>query len=152
MSVRSGGERFEGGGQQESLEELCLYAQTMLEAFGNAKTVRNDNSSRFGKWIEVYFSRAGTIQGAVINTYLLEKSRVVNPEDGERNFHVFYQLLGYAKAKPEIMKKYQLGEPEDFYYLNQSKVTTIAGVSEIQEFNKLMEAMRIFGLSEDELE
>lgn len=150
MSNRSGGSTGGYEGSEESLEDLCLYAQTLLEAFGNAKTVRNDNSSRFGKWIEVYFSRAGTIQGAVVNTYLLEKSRVVYPEDGERNFHVFYELLDHAKGNPEMMDEYHLGPPEQFYYLNQSSVTTIDGVSGAQEFDKLVEAMKVFGLTTQE--
>eukprot|EP00854_Cymbomonas_tetramitiformis_P003207 gene3207-4053_t len=153
MSRRSGGDKgapTESEESEESLEELCLYAQTILEAFGNAKTIRNDNSSRFGKWFEVYFSRGGHIQGAVINTYLLEKSRVVTPEEGERNFHIFYELLAHAATNAEIAKLYSLGSPSSFHYLAQSSVSSINGVSDAQEFVKLTDALTVFQISKED--
>lgn len=79
----------------------------------------------------------------MINTYLLEKSRVVQPEEGERNYHVFYQLLGQAAKDAELRAKYDLGPPETFFYLNQSSVKTIQGVCEASEFSKLIDALQV---------
>ena len=78
----------------------------MLEAFGNAQTLMNDNSSRFGKFIELRFNEKLVLEGALMSEYLLEKSRIVNQADGERNFHVFYLI--FANLTPEKQKKYQL--------------------------------------------
>ena len=72
--------------------EQVLESNPLLEAFGNAKTVRNDNSSRFGKFVEIQFNKEGRISGAAVRTYLLERSRVVQLSDPERNYHVFYQV------------------------------------------------------------
>ncbi|EJK72149.1 hypothetical protein THAOC_06351 [Thalassiosira oceanica] len=87
-----------GGGRRggTSIEETVLRSNPVLEAFGNARTVRNDNSSRFGKYIDVSFAASGRLDGAAIDTYLLEKVRLVRPSEGERNYHVFYQLLASA--------------------------------------------------------
>lgn len=89
-------------GQQQGelglLERQILQANPILEAFGNAQTMRNNNSSRFGKFIRIFFSPSGAIAGANIDWYLLEKSRVTARAEGERSFHVFYQLLKGAKA------------------------------------------------------
>jgi len=76
----------------ERLVEQVLESNPLLEAFGNAKTVRNDNSSRFGKFVEIQFNKAGRISGAAVRTYLLERSRVVQLTDPERNYHIFYQV------------------------------------------------------------
>ena len=81
------------------VEQQVLESNPLLEAFGNAKTVRNDNSSRFGKFVEIQFSTAGRISGAAVRTYLLERSRVVGTNDPERNFHVFYQLCAGASPR-----------------------------------------------------
>lgn len=81
------------------LERQILQANPILEAFGNAQTMRNNNSSRFGKFIRIFFSPTGAIAGANIDWYLLEKSRVATRATGERSFHVFYQLLQGAKAE-----------------------------------------------------
>jgi myosin heavy subunit len=87
-----------GGGS--GIEYEILKTNPILEAFGNAKTLRNDNSSRFGKLIEIHFSETGKISGAQIQTFLLEKSRVVQCTEGERSYHIFYQLC--AGASPTL--------------------------------------------------
>lgn len=101
---------------QALVTEQILEATPLLEAFGNARTVRNDNSSRFGKYLEVYFKN-GSIIGAKVTQYLLEKSRIVTQAPGERNYHVFYELLGGINNAEK--QKYGLVEPDKYFYLNQ---------------------------------
>jgi len=86
-----------GGGSNSSIEHKVLESNPLLEAFGNAKTVRNDNSSRFGKYVQINFNARGAISGAAIRTYLLERSRLVHLNPGERNYHIFYQV-GVGRA------------------------------------------------------
>ena len=88
-----------GGRAHLSIEDRVLNTNPLLEAFGNARTVRNDNSSRFGKFIVIEFCEAGKIAGAEIRNYLLEKTRIVRQSEGERNYHIFYQLMRAAEAK-----------------------------------------------------
>ncbi|KAL0687024.1 hypothetical protein Bca4012_086701 [Brassica carinata] len=120
----------------------------LLEAFGNAKTVRNDNSSRFGKFVEIQFDANGRISGAAIRTYLLERSRVVRVTDPERNYHCFYQLC----ASGNDADKYKLSNPRQFHYLNQSKTYELEGVSNAEEYKNTRRAMDIVGISHDEQE
>jgi myosin heavy subunit len=89
-------------GSEQLLEQKILLSNPVLEAFGNAKTLRNNNSSRFGRWTEICFSHAGQIVGASIENYLLEKSRVVEVGRGERNYHIFYQVLSRLCPLPSL--------------------------------------------------
>lgn len=93
-----------------------LESNPLLEAFGNAKTVRNDNSSRFGKFVEIDFDGAGRVSGASINTYLLERSRVVSVNAPERSYHIFYQLC--AGATPEQQEAYRSGLQSAIHHLS----------------------------------
>ncbi|KAE8711631.1 Myosin-11 [Hibiscus syriacus] len=121
----------------------------VLEAFGNAKTVRNNNSSRFGKFVEIQFDKHGRISGAAIRTYLLERSRVCQVSDPERNYHCFYL---HCAAPPEEVEKYKLGKPENYHYLNQSRCFELVGVSDAQEYLATRRAMDIVGISDKDQE
>ncbi|XP_038640104.1 unconventional myosin-IXAa isoform X2 [Scyliorhinus canicula] len=104
-------------GFASGVEQIILGAGPVLEAFGNAKTAHNNNSSRFGKFIQVNYQETGTVRGAYVEKYLLEKSRLVYQEHNERNYHVFYYLL--AGANEDEKKSFHLLEPEEYHYLNQ---------------------------------
>ena len=97
-----------------------LESNPILESFGNARTVRNDNSSRFGKFIELQFKQTGSLIGAVVDTYLLEKIRLVHQSPGERNFHIFYEMLAAVNA--DEREAYFLNDltVQDFKLTNQS--------------------------------
>ncbi|GJW97303.1 myosin-15 isoform X1 [Tanacetum coccineum] len=131
-----------------TVEQQVLESNPLLEAFGNARTVRNDNSSRFGKFVEIQFDANGRISGAAIRTYLLERSRVVQITDPERNYHIFYQLC----ASGRDADTFKLGHPSNFYYLNQSKIYELEGVSSAEEYVKTRRAMDIVGINNDEQE
>lgn len=134
-------------GQDGNLSQQILRANPILEAFGNAQTVRNNNSSRFGKFIRIEFSRAGTITGAFIDWYLLEKSRVVHINQSERNYHIFYQLLKGADARTK--KEFLLNgcDVQNFNYTRNGN-DTIVGVSDTEEWNSLLEAFSVMGFTE----
>merc|ERR1719208_377871 len=130
----------DGGLSFGELEQQLLKANPILEAFGNAKTVKNDNSSRFGKFIRINFDASGYIAGANIETYLLEKARVIRQAEEERTFHIFYQLL--AGCDPELKKKFILEDPKAYTFLSYGN-TTIPGTDDAEEFSGTMEAMRV---------
>ncbi|CAL9074190.1 unnamed protein product [Musa acuminata var. zebrina] len=130
-----------------TVEQQVLESNPVLEAFGNAKTVRNNNSSRFGKFVEIQFNRQGKISGAAIRTYLLERSRVCQVSDPERNYHCFYLLCA---APQEIVEKYKLGKPSSFHYLNQSNCYELVGVSDAHDYLATRRAMDIVGISAQE--
>ena len=133
-----------------SLEQQILAANPILEAFGNAKTLRNNNSSRFGKLITVNFDSNGCIIGGGIINYLLEKSRVVTQTQGERNYHIFYQLLSNVEANPKLAESMSLQDPKLFTYTSQSGVIHIEGVSDEKDFEEFVNSMNILNFSPDE--
>eukprot|EP01102_Stenamoeba_stenopodia_P010426 TRINITY_DN313_c0_g2_i1.p1 TRINITY_DN313_c0_g2~~TRINITY_DN313_c0_g2_i1.p1 ORF type:complete len:1518 (+),score=388.08 TRINITY_DN313_c0_g2_i1:55-4608(+) len=137
------------GKGERVVEQKVLESTPLLEAFGNAKTQMNDNSSRFGKFIEVQFSETGIINGASIQTYLLEKSRIVHLQIGERCYHVFYQLIAGADAT--LRQKLQLrSSPEDYKTLFEGECYAIDGVSDVEEFQKTKRAMDIIQITQEE--
>jgi myosin protein heavy chain len=129
------------------LSQQILRANPILEAFGNAQTVRNHNSSRFGKFIRIEFSRSGQICGAWIDWYLLEKSRVVKPNPNERNYHIFYQLLQGADHTTREQLLLQDLQIEHFAYTKDGN-DSIVGVSDRDEWNSLIEAFHVMNFSE----
>ncbi|NXK90638.1 MYH9 protein, partial [Formicarius rufipectus] len=132
---------------QGELERQLLQANPILEAFGNAKTVKNDNSSRFGKFIRINFDVNGYIVGANIETYLLEKSRAIRQAKDERTFHIFYYLLSGAG---EHLKNDLLLEPYNKYRFLSNGHVTIPGQQDKDMFQETMEAMKIMGIPDEE--
>jgi len=133
-----------------SLDDRLLRANPLLEALGNATTIKNDNSSRFGKFIKITFTqRDGLISGGSIVSYLLEKSRVVGRGSNERSFHIFYQML----SGMDVQKKatYWLTQAEDYKYLNETKLLAKT-VDDVKEYGDSLKAMEVLGFDEDERE
>nr|XP_027328151.2 unconventional myosin-IXb isoform X3 [Anas platyrhynchos] len=130
-------------GYASGVERTILGAGPVLEAFGNAKTAHNNNSSRFGKFIQVNYLENGIVRGAVVEKYLLEKSRLVSHEKGERNYHVFYYLL--LGVNEEERKEFHLKQPEDYFYLNQHNLKIEDGEDLRHDFERLKQAMEMVG-------
>uniref|UniRef100_A0A1W7RA51 Myosin heavy chain, non-muscle n=1 Tax=Hadrurus spadix TaxID=141984 RepID=A0A1W7RA51_9SCOR len=130
------------------LEQQLLQANPILEAFGNAKTVKNDNSSRFGKFIRINFDASGFISGANIETYLLEKSRAIRQAKDERCFHIFYQLL--TGTTPQQRKEFLLEDVKSYSFLTHGNVP-VPGVDDAIEFRNTTKAMSIMGLTDEDL-
>ncbi|KAK3325629.1 P-loop containing nucleoside triphosphate hydrolase protein [Apodospora peruviana] len=146
-SPDSPGSRAKRGPEAMSkTEEAILATNPIMEAFGNAKTTRNDNSSRFGKYIEIMFDKNTNIIGAKIRTYLLERSRLVFQPLKERNYHIFYQLVAGVTDK----ERQELGilPVEQFEYLNQGNAPTIDGVDDKAEFNATRQSLKTIGVDE----
>ncbi|XP_077473442.1 unconventional myosin-X isoform X1 [Stigmatopora argus] len=132
------------------VEQALIQSSPIMEAFGNAKTVYNNNSSRFGKFIQLHFSQNGNIQGGCIIDYLLEKNRVVRQNPGERNYHIFYALL--AGADKDHRDMYLLSEgPESYHYLSQSGCTHDRSLDDKQLFDSVMAALQVMEFSEEEI-
>uniref|UniRef100_A0A3P9LLX2 Unconventional myosin-Va n=1 Tax=Oryzias latipes TaxID=8090 RepID=A0A3P9LLX2_ORYLA len=135
-----------GSASEANVEEKVLASNPIMEAIGNAKTTRNDNSSRFGKYIEIGFDNRYRIIGANMRTYLLEKSRVVFQADEERNYHVFYQLCASAHL-PEF-KNLRLSSANDFLYTRQGRSPVIEGVDDSKELCTTRHAFTLLGINE----
>ncbi|KAF5381605.1 hypothetical protein D9615_005504 [Tricholomella constricta] len=147
QSLTGGGSHLTAKGRLGLLERQILQANPILEAFGNAQTQRNNNSSRFGKFVRITFAPDGSIAGANIDWYLLEKSRVVARSEAERSFHVFYQLFaGAGVLKDELLLG---GGVEDYEYLNRSR-REVDGVDDREEWNALKAALDVVGFTPTE--
>ena len=139
----------EVAGSVSGVEQNILLANPILEAFGNAKTLRNNNSSRFGKYIEVHFDPQGKICGASTINYLLEKSRVCFQLEGERSFHSFYQLCQGADA--QLKYDLYLDHPSQFYYLSRSSCVELDDVDDAKEFQEMCDAMHKLGFTDEDM-
>ena len=140
----SGGE----SGDIKQIKDMVLATNPLLESFGNAKTLRNNNSSRFGKYLQIHFNAMGEPIGADITNYLLEKSRVVGQITNERNFHIFYQFTKGASA--QYQQQFGIQKPETYVYTSRSKCFNVDGIDDVAEFQDTLEAMKVIGVSQSE--
>ncbi|XP_023607970.1 unconventional myosin-X isoform X4 [Myotis lucifugus] len=131
------------------VEQAILESSPIMEAFGNAKTVYNNNSSRFGKFVQLNICQKGNIQGGRIVDYLLEKNRVVRQNPGERNYHIFYALL--AGLEGEQREEFYLSVPENYHYLNQSGCVEDKTISDQESFREVITAMDVMQFSKEEV-
>jgi myosin heavy subunit len=136
--------------EQSMVCEQILESSPIMESFGNAKTVRNDNSSRFGKFLEIQYNEVGDIVGAITSEYLLEKSRVVHQAPGERNYHIFYEML--VGLTPEERRLWHLDSWDKFAMLRKGGIGTIPGRDDAEGFFMCSRALEVMGLKESEIE
>uniref|UniRef100_A0A663M4E5 Myosin VIIB n=1 Tax=Athene cunicularia TaxID=194338 RepID=A0A663M4E5_ATHCN len=135
-------------GQHSWIEQQILEANPILEAFGNAKTIRNDNSSRFGKYIDIHFNQNGVIEGARIEQFLLEKSRVCRQAPEERNYHIFYCML--MGMNTEQKKMLNLGTASEYTYLTMGNCMSCDGRNDAKDYAHIRSAMKILMFSDSE--
>ncbi|XP_002001580.4 myosin-VIIa [Drosophila mojavensis] len=138
-------------GKHSWIEQQIIEANPIMEAFGNAKTVRNDNSSRFGKYIDIRFTPEGTIQGARIQQYLLEKSRIVFQSRDERNYHIFYCMLAGLTAAERERLQLQEQSPSQYHYLAQGGCFALPGKQDEKDFADIRAAMKVLSFKPEEL-
>ncbi|XP_058815417.1 myosin heavy chain, muscle isoform X7 [Topomyia yanbarensis] len=147
-TIGASGKKDENAEKKGSLEDQVVQTNPVLEAFGNAKTVRNDNSSRFGKFIRIHFTGSGKLAGADIETYLLEKARVISQQTLERSYHIFYQIMsGSVKGLKE--KCLLSNNIYDYMVIAQGK-TTIPSVDDAEEMQLTDEAFNVLGFTQEE--
>ncbi|XP_048828900.1 unconventional myosin-Ie-like [Brienomyrus brachyistius] len=137
-----------GGPRVQHIKDIILQSNPLLEAFGNAKTVRNNNSSRFGKYFEIQFSSGGEPDGGRISNFLLEKSRVVTRNPGERSFHIFYQLI--EGASDDQRRSLAITGLDYYSYLNQSGSYKVDDINDQRDCHETMHAMSVIGIPEQE--
>lgn len=131
--------------EMSETEERILATNPIMEAFGNAKTTRNDNSSRFGKYLEILFDKETAIIGAKMRTYLLERSRLVYQPKTERNYHIFYQIL--AGLPEDVKQELHLTKADDYFYMNQGGEPEIAGIDDVSEYGITIKALTLVGVA-----
>ncbi|SZF01843.1 unnamed protein product [Blumeria hordei] len=139
------------GGSNTSIQktkDMVLATNPLLESFGNAKTLRNNNSSRFGKYLQLHFNSQGEPIGADIKNYLLEKSRVVGQIFNERNFHIFYQFTKGASST--YRQNFGIRTPDAYLYTSESKCLEVDGIDDVKDYTDTLNAMNVIGLSEAE--
>ncbi|KAG8440419.1 hypothetical protein GDO86_006247 [Hymenochirus boettgeri] len=137
-----------GGPKVQHVKDIILQSNPLLEAFGNAKTVRNNNSSRFGKYFEIQFSPGGEPDGGKISNFLLEKSRVVMRNPGERSFHIFYQMI--EGASREQRESLGITSIDYYYYLSLSGSYKVDDINDKRDFQETMHAMNVIGIFAEE--
>ncbi|CAM4667426.1 unconventional myosin-Ic isoform X2 [Caretta caretta] len=137
--------------QVETVKDRLLQSNPVLEAFGNAKTLRNDNSSRFGKYMDVQFDYKGAPVGGHILNYLLEKSRVVHQNHGERNFHIFYQLL--EGGEDDLLRRLGLEKnPQQYHYLVKGQCARVSSISDKNDWKVVRRALSVINFNDNEVE
>uniref|UniRef100_A0A3P8Q2U0 Myosin VIIBb n=1 Tax=Astatotilapia calliptera TaxID=8154 RepID=A0A3P8Q2U0_ASTCA len=130
---------------EQRIEKQILESNPILEAFGNAKTIRNDNSSRFGKYLEIFFNKDGVIEGARVEQYLLEKSRVCRQALEERNYHIFYCLLAGISA--EEKKRLSLGNAKEYKFLTKGNCIACGGRDDAKDYSRINSALKTLNFS-----
>ncbi|MED6274769.1 Myosin-6, partial [Characodon lateralis] len=147
-AVPGAGKKDAASEKKGTLEDQIIQANPALEAFGNAKTIRNDNSSRFGKFIRIHFDNRGKLASADIETYLLEKSRVTYQLKAERDYHIFYQIL--SQARPELLEMLLItNNPYDYAFISQGE-TTVASINDSEELMATDDAFDVLGFTQEE--
>jgi myosin I len=136
--------------QIQEVKDMVLATNPLLESFGCAKTLRNNNSSRHGKYLEIQFNAQGEPVGANITNYLLEKNRVVGQILNERNFHIFYQFT--KAASQDYRDRFGVQTPESYLYTSRSKCYNVEGIDDHADFNDTLHAMSTIGISQQEVD